>query len=671
MLCRNNPLHGVIGERFWIDRPTKHANTRAIMKSSHSFPALGLSLVLCLLCCASIPATQDSLKKAFAEKNASYLAAVSSGKIKASDTKTKDYASQLIRELRRAEISKTIQEAKSTKDTKKLELLLAQADKPYFEADLRRVAQEGLTELKRGEILREIEAAKSADDLVHLKALASDTSRPYLGPDLRSRAEGYVKELQALLAKRESERLIKASDTRLEAAFADGNLAFLRQASTGTVPSGSDFLDSPSLRKKAAVLLGVAENPGRSIARLRASALDPRSRDIHPMIKSFLSSAPSQYIDPLVSSLVKNVYDPFERIKLLHDWIADNIRYNFEGYLKGNLGDNSWEGVIRTGQSVCAGYANLFDHMCKLAGIDCRVVSGLAKGYGYDPLGQSSKDSNHAWNIVTVGGTEYLVDVTWDSGYINGFSQNVKAYSTEYLFPAPGSFIYDHYPETPKDQLLEKPISLAEFAALPGIGSSFFEKGLDFLGPRLPGILEVAGRGEIILKCPDSIVLTSAIRGMDNQAFQDSSMVLQENGTAKIFIALPEKKPYMFVLFGGTKGGPRLELIHLMSLVVVNTGESSVQPAYPEFFQDYYLGEFQLLGPLQGILKKGEKYTISVRAPKAERLDCVIDKAQTPFIKGPDGVFTLTQQVAGGTSLEVFADDGSGGGKGLLRYTIK
>ena len=37
--------------------------------------------------------------------------------------------------------------------------------------------------------------------------------------------------------------------------------------------------------------------------------------------------------------------------------IADNIRYNFEGYKKGDLGDNSWAGAIKTGILLCAGYA--------------------------------------------------------------------------------------------------------------------------------------------------------------------------------------------------------------------------------------------------------------------------------------------------------------------------
>ena len=50
--------------------------------------------------------------------------------------------------------------------------------------------------------------------------------------------------------------------------------------------------------------------------------------------------------------------------------------------------------------SVCEGYAMAYYYLCRRAGIPCDYVK--------------SKDLNHEWNTVTIGGKVYFLDATWD-----------------------------------------------------------------------------------------------------------------------------------------------------------------------------------------------------------------------------------------------------------------
>lgn len=49
---------------------------------------------------------------------------------------------------------------------------------------------------------------------------------------------------------------------------------------------------------------------------------------------------------------------------------------------------------------VCEGYAKAFQYLCDLSGIECYTVTGTMNTYG------------HMWNIVTLEGENYLVDIT-------------------------------------------------------------------------------------------------------------------------------------------------------------------------------------------------------------------------------------------------------------------
>ena len=57
------------------------------------------------------------------------------------------------------------------------------------------------------------------------------------------------------------------------------------------------------------------------------------------------------------------------------------------------------------GVGVCAHYADLYQTLCQAVGIDCQIISGMADG---------AYTGSHAWNVMSINGTEYFVDTTWN-----------------------------------------------------------------------------------------------------------------------------------------------------------------------------------------------------------------------------------------------------------------
>lgn len=98
----------------------------------------------------------------------------------------------------------------------------------------------------------------------------------------------------------------------------------------------------------------------------------------------------------------------YEKEKALHDYIVNHCQYDNENLKKGTvpLASYSQYGVLVLNKGVCQGYADAMFRLCHEAGLECRVVTGQANDDG--------KVSDHAWNIVTIDGQCYQLDVTWD-----------------------------------------------------------------------------------------------------------------------------------------------------------------------------------------------------------------------------------------------------------------
>ncbi|MCL2759599.1 MAG: hypothetical protein FWD22_05255 [Treponema sp.] len=225
---------------------------------------------------------------------------------------------------------------------------------------------------------------------------------------------------------------------------------------------------------------------------------DPDMRRIPASVTSLRQRDPAAFVRLLAEYINENSECDFERVKKAHDWVALNIRYDTQSYFSGRYASQNVDAVIKRGNAVCAGYADVLKYILDVLEIENKVVSGHARGHGSNLWNNSSAMSvNHAWNMVTIYGEKYLIDSTWNAGSLNGTSFRAS-YKTAYLFANPVVFIHKHFPSYSEDQLLDRPLSAEEFLALPFVRPSFFQAFESW--PELARINEVIAGEEINLE---------------------------------------------------------------------------------------------------------------------------------------------------------------------------
>ncbi|MFN8606808.1 MAG: transglutaminase domain-containing protein [Vulcanimicrobiota bacterium] len=172
---------------------------------------------------------------------------------------------------------------------------------------------------------------------------------------------------------------------------------------------------------------------------------------------------PEQYTQDanrLADYLTGSANTPRLKAERIYNWIAANINYDIYMYkAKGAVRDCSPPTVLKRRQSVCAGYATLFETMARRAGLEVQVIPGI----GRSQFGGSAE--SHAWNVVKLDGQWQLVDCTWGAGYVNN-EEFHRSFTDFYFCADPKEFLTSHFPDDSKWQLVESPVSRAEFDGL-------------------------------------------------------------------------------------------------------------------------------------------------------------------------------------------------------------
>jgi transglutaminase-like putative cysteine protease len=206
-----------------------------------------------------------------------------------------------------------------------------------------------------------------------------------------------------------------------------------------------------------------AEEPSKPLE-VGQSLSYPLPARLHPRVAAIPRSVETD-LASVAKYLVEGERDPFQRVKAIHDYIADRVEYDAPGYVAKVYPSPSPEDVFKTRRAVCAGYANLFAAMGKAAGEEVVTISGEA----ITPVEDTGVGA-HAWNAVRIEGKWYLVDVTWDAGMVRGTLFG-RSYGTNYLFVPPEQMVQDHLPEYPAWQLLDVPVDRGTFLRQAGLGA--------------------------------------------------------------------------------------------------------------------------------------------------------------------------------------------------------
>ncbi len=221
-------------------------------------------------------------------------------------------------------------------------------------------------------------------------------------------------------------------------------------------------------------------------------------------VVSDIPPAEEQSIESVGKYIAAHEHDPLSRVKALHDWVADRIAYDGPRFVAGTFtaDDEAPSTVFARRVGVCAGYAQLLAALGKVTGDEIVYVVGNVR-----TLGTPVDGAPHAWNAAHVGGVWYLLDATFDSGYLDGSTFHKKS-STDYLFTPAEVFGVSHFPDDPAWQLRDKPISRGDFIRQPMMQPAFYARGLRLDAPDRSQIT-VSGRFDVRLENAGTHLLMS------------------------------------------------------------------------------------------------------------------------------------------------------------------
>jgi hypothetical protein len=181
--------------------------------------------------------------------------------------------------------------------------------------------------------------------------------------------------------------------------------------------------------------------------------------------------------EKLAASLTRGMGSDSEKVCAIHSWMTHHIKYDLKKYFAYDYTRDDVKKVLRRRKAICLGYADLFNELCRCAGLLSCGVPGYIRNWSTD-LNDRFYLDEHIWNAVYVEHEWKLVDVTWDAGHVEFFKQTfigriiqvltlgkVRIYRFKpHFVNAPVNTFYcksgyyfkmDHIPADPVWQLLE------------------------------------------------------------------------------------------------------------------------------------------------------------------------------------------------------------------------
>jgi hypothetical protein len=399
----------------------------------------------------------------------------------------------------------------------------------------------------------------------------------------------------------------------------------------------------------------------------RTDTPDQNMKNIPKNIDANRATNPDEYIRRVVELIHNSAKNDFEKVKKAHDIVALLIKYDAANFWAGTVPEQSYHAVLKNRLAVCEGYANTFKKFCDELGIPCEVVHGFGRGVGASPLtGDTPNDSNHAWNIVTINGESYLVDCTWDSGFMDGRAAKQK-YTTDWLFLKPEHFLYTHYPENAKQQLLAAPLTAAQFSALPFFKPKLFEAA-DAISISLQKIHQVDGKLSFDYTTKDGYWLNFSINDIKSgKQMQNRCFVQTDGAKATVYFSFPAAGQYGVHIFWWKTGAKQGE--GCGEFIVEASSASSAQ--YPTTYSSS-AKNLQIISPVEMPLQKDAAYTFKIRVDNKKVVAIIYGKTFVQLTKDPDGIFTADFSVPNNIKeLSIgIADSERGRYEYIAKYTV-
>lgn len=377
--------------------------------------------------------------------------------------------------------------------------------------------------------------------------------------------------------------------------------------------------------------------------------------------------------EDLVKYMMSYSKDPKMLVRGFFVWISENIRYDVDGYFgRAPRAASDATAVMRSGQSVCEGYANVFEILCSIADIPVKNISGFAKGYGYtaEKKYTTTDNTNHAWNAVQLGKKWFLIDSTWGSGNLDS---NVykKKFEDFYFLANPKHLIFTHFPymdnnmeESKKWQLLSRPVSLEEFNRSVKYKPTAFKLGLQATSHQ-NGYLDMKNELQMSFNSAseEELVVTGRLMLKEGNVLREQPNATFGNPagkTYKLFVHPPKKGVYKLYLFCQKASDKNLQGIPEVMEYTINC--STVKDEGFEYPKSYIAAgneKVVLHEPLRGKLPANKEVKFKISAPSLQKIvigSVTLDKKGNLFTGAVKTGFKGERMVAygshGGTKLD-------------------
>lgn len=401
----------------------------------------------------------------------------------------------------------------------------------------------------------------------------------------------------------------------------------------------------------------------------RAAPAQGRASGQYAAVDAYADAAPryaEQSIPALAAYLAKSGLDELTRTRALYRWVTRHIAYDVPGFVSGNYGDMTPDGVLRRRMSVCEGYSRFTQVVGAAMGLEIAMIKGWSKGYSYTSGGKVDGAVNHSWNAVKINGQWRLMDPTWGSGYLDEKMKFVREFQEHYFFTKPEEFVFDHLPADPRWQFLDRAISSAEFADLVYVRPMFFQSGFSVISNPHARIA-VTDRTTITLGVAQPVEMIAEVvdAATDLPLRGEFAFVQVSNERAEISAAFPRAGNYVLRVFAKNRGSEgALEWVLDYS---VTASRGSNDAAFPTPYSSFGTSGAWLLESPGGVMDIGKTYQIRLRAPGASEMLLVSGQVRTPLTKTGDEFSAAMVACAGETV--VYAKFGSSEKYlGLLKY---
>lgn len=371
----------------------------------------------------------------------------------------------------------------------------------------------------------------------------------------------------------------------------------------------------------------------------------------HNLIERHVRETPASVeksLRKLAKYLVKPARNDFEKIFAFYCWITNNINYDVKAFFNRKFGIMLPSQVLNKRLAVCGGFARLFDELVTLAGLKSVIVTGTAKGWGYQAEAGRENSIKHAWNAVKIKNGWYLVDCTWGAGNMakKSFQRRVEYF---YFLPPAEELIYSHLPEEDRLQFTETPLLPEDFINQVYVRPKYFELGVQAVTHHA-GFISTDSALTTQLKVPDNILITARVHQNGRELPVTLSFAQQQGNVCTIQSFFPQAGDFELKIYGKSaqaEAPTKAEYDPLLTYRVKAEVSPVTAHYFPEPYSTFYHKNVYLYSPLNGKLKPNSTCHFKVMVPGAKKV-AVVNQKKWNFLIQKNNIFEGDVPIAKG-----------------------